>query len=75
MSCQNNIDSIISSTGKIKAVKDPNAPKRARSNYIFFCINNREKIKESNPEMSAKEVIQELGNKWKKTLKVGKEKI
>jgi high mobility group protein B1 len=74
MNCQNNIDSIINSSGKTKAVKDPNAPKRARSNYIFFCINNRDKIKNNNPEMSAKEVIQELGNRWKKLSKSEKKK-
>jgi hypothetical protein len=36
-----------------KEVKDPNAPKRAKSAYIFFCADKRSAIAENNPEMKA----------------------
>jgi hypothetical protein len=48
-----------------KKLKDPNAPKRGKSSYIFYCIDNREKVKEANPDMSAKEIIRELGRVWR----------
>jgi hypothetical protein len=50
---------------KVKLVKDPNAPKRGKSSYILFCISKRDSVKESNPEMSAKDIIKELGRVWR----------
>ena len=57
-----------------KIEKDPNAPKRGKSGYIFFCIENREKIKKSNPDMSAKDIIKELGAVWRSISPDKKEK-
>ena len=57
-----------------KKVKDPDAPKRGKSSYIFFCVENREKIKNSYPDMSAKDIIKELGRLWRDTSKDKKEK-
>jgi hypothetical protein len=48
-----------------KKVKDPNAPKRGKSSYIFFCVDKRQEIIDANPEMPAKEIIQQLGNMWR----------
>jgi hypothetical protein len=52
-------------TKKAKKIKDLNAPKRPKTSYILFCVNKREEISESNPNLSAKEIIQELGNMWR----------
>jgi hypothetical protein len=52
-------------TKKSKKTKDLNAPKRAKTSYIIFCVNKRQEISESNPNLSAKEIIQELGNMWR----------
>jgi upstream-binding transcription factor len=52
------------STG-LKRQKDPLAPKRGKSSYIFFCVDNREKIKKANPDFEAKELIRELGRVWR----------
>lgn len=43
-----------SSTSKkaIKAKKDPNAPKRGLSAYMFFSQDAREKVKTENPSAS-----------------------
>lgn len=49
---------------KGKKFKDPNAPKRAKSSYLFFCADNREKVKDENPDITAKEITAELGNRW-----------
>ena len=52
----------------LQKVKDPNAPKRAKSGYILFCIDKREEIKNDNPEMSGKEILKELGRVWREDL-------
>ena len=56
---------------KEKEKRDPdqslyNAPKRGKSAYIFFCAEERPKIKEANPDWKATEVTYELGARWKK---------
>ena len=47
-----------------KVKKDPNAPKRPRSSYIYFCNDKRSEIKEANPEMSPQAMSKELGRMW-----------
>ncbi|KIM29253.1 hypothetical protein M408DRAFT_328926 [Serendipita vermifera MAFF 305830] len=48
-----------------KSKKDPNAPKKALSPYMFFTQEYREKIKEENPGIGFGEVAKKLGAKWK----------
>ena len=50
---------------KVKKKKDKNAPKGARSAYILFCVDERAQIKEDIPDISAKDVLVELGKRWK----------
>jgi hypothetical protein len=51
---------------KKKRVKKPkNAPKNVSGPYIFFCKEEREKIKQEMPELTAKEIMTELGKRWK----------
>ncbi|KAF9529052.1 HMG-box [Crepidotus variabilis] len=45
--------------------KDPNAPKRALSAYMFFSQDWRERIKTENPDAGFGEVGKLLGAKWK----------
>ncbi|KAH9976870.1 HMG-box [Lactifluus volemus] len=45
--------------------KDPKAPKRALSAYMFFSQDWRERIKAENPDASFGEVGKLLGAKWK----------
>ncbi|KAL3911942.1 MAG: hypothetical protein SGARI_001398, partial [Bacillariaceae sp.] len=51
---------------KTKAKKDPNAPKGAKSAYMFFNAENREKVKNENPDMSFGDIGKAMGEKWKK---------
>jgi hypothetical protein len=51
--------------GEKKTKKDKNAPKGAKNAYILFCADNRDQVKEENPEMGAKEIISELARLWK----------
>ncbi|KAJ5211631.1 Non-histone chromosomal protein 6 [Penicillium cinerascens] len=45
--------------------KDPNAPKRGLSAYMFFANDNRDKVREENPGISFGQVGKKLGDKWK----------
>merc|ERR1712048_654701 len=46
--------------------KDPNAPKKASSAYIFFTTDNREKVKKAMGEnTSPQELMTELGRQWR----------
>jgi len=45
--------------------KDPSAPKRPLSAYMFFSQDWRERIKSENPDASFGEVGKLLGKKWK----------
>ncbi|KAJ5094092.1 Non-histone chromosomal protein 6 [Penicillium angulare] len=45
--------------------KDPNAPKRGLSAYMFFANDNRDKVREENPGISFGQVGKTLGDKWK----------
>jgi high mobility group protein B3 len=49
-----------------KKKKDPNAPKKSKTSYIFFCMENRNKLKQSNPKLSATELTSKLADMWKK---------
>ena len=50
----------IKDTSTSKKVKDPNAPKRSKTSYIFFCLEHRDHIKKNNPDISAKDIIKDM---------------
>ena len=54
---------------KKKRKKRKPGPKRACSAYIFFCKEMRDKVKEDNDDMDAKEVTSELGRLWREEYK------
>ena len=62
------LKSVSSDKDTVKKQKDPDAPKRAKSSYIFFCIDRRDNLKKKNPDMSAKDTIKELGRIWREDL-------
>lgn len=45
--------------------KDKNAPKRAKSGYMYFCDANRGPLREANPDKSMTDIAKLLGAKWK----------
>jgi len=45
--------------------KDPNAPKRGKSAYIFFCAAMRPQVKEDLGEEGKSLIMAELGKRWK----------
>jgi len=45
--------------------KDPNAPKKGKSAYIFFCAAMRPQVKEELGEEGKSSIMAELGKRWK----------
>lgn len=45
--------------------KDPNAPKRALSAYMFFANENRDIVRSENPDVTFGQVGRILGERWK----------
>lgn len=54
--------------GKKRAKKDPNAPKRALSAYMFFAKDKREEIIKKNPSLKSdiSKVGKMIGEAWSK---------
>jgi structure-specific recognition protein 1 len=48
-----------------KRKKDPNAPKKWKTGYILFCVDQREKLKNDDTSLSATEITSKLGSMWK----------
>lgn len=49
---------------KQKRKKDANAPKQAKSSYMYFTEKERQKIVKENPGMKQPEIFKELGKHW-----------
>jgi hypothetical protein len=65
----------LTAKSKTKKVKDPNAPKKASTAYIFFCTENRALIKSTMPEQTTQTVLlTEVGRQWKELTEQKKEK-
>lgn len=48
-----------------KKKKDPNAPKRSLSAYMFFANENRDSVRNENPGITFGQIGRLLGEKWK----------
>jgi hypothetical protein len=47
-----------------KKERDPNAPKRNLTSYIFFVQDVRERIAQENPTLTAIDIARILGDRW-----------
>lgn len=55
--------------GKRKNKKDPNAPKKPLTSYLYFTMENRERVVAENPGKSMLEISKILGEEWGKLMK------
>ena len=55
--------------------KDPNAPKRGLSAYMFFCQEQRQALKQEKPDMKVTEITSELGKRWRALPEEDKKKV
>lgn len=69
--CQTQLKSILTKSKTV--VKDENIPKRAKSPYLYFCEDNRDKIREElGDKTKATDITKELGVRWQKLQKCTK---
>lgn len=63
---QNAVNNLLNKTEKSAGkIIDPNAPKRGKSAYLFFCNAMRDKVKKTlGPDSKATDVTRELGVQW-----------
>ena len=54
------------SGGRRKKVKDPNAPSRPRSAWIYYYSANSKQFREDHSNLSQKEITTEMSKDWKK---------
>jgi hypothetical protein len=47
-----------------KKIKDPDAPKRAASSYIFFQNDLRQELRKQHPHISAAEIMARVSKQW-----------
>jgi len=47
-----------------KKAKDPDAPKRAASSYIFFQNDLRQELRKQHPEISPAEIMSRVSKQW-----------
>lgn len=53
-------------SSKTKRIKDPNAPKKWKTSYIFFCSEQRELLRNQNQKYKTTEITSKLADMWKK---------
>eukprot|EP01080_Neovahlkampfia_damariscottae_P008135 gene8135-12596_t len=49
---------------RTKKEKDPNAPKRPSNAYFLYCSDNRNSLKEKNPELKTGQISKKLAAQW-----------
>lgn len=49
---------------KVAEKKKREGPKKPLSSYMFYCIDQRSKVKEDSPDLDSKEITRELGRLW-----------
>lgn len=59
---------------KDSQLKDPNAPKKPLSSYMFFCKEKRTGFKSQNPEMKQGEISKLMGSEWRELSEKKKKK-
>ena len=62
------------SFSSVKAKKDPNRVKRAKSAYFFFCDDKRKEVQLANPGKSMGDISKILGKLWKEISEEDKQK-
>jgi hypothetical protein len=58
------IQNIPKVTKKVKKIRDPNAPKKALSHYMVFCMRNRQEVVLKNPGSIPTDISRKLGALW-----------
>lgn len=58
------VDKFLGKPLKIKKLKDPNRPKRAKTAFLYFCKDKRSNIIIEFPNLKLGQIQKKLGKKW-----------
>ena len=61
---ENFVSGAFEETKKKKRRKDPNAPKQAKTAYLYFAEKERIKLTQQSPDMKPPEIMTTLGARW-----------
>ena len=62
---QKQVKSLLTKCSVLRRKKDPNAHKRGKSAYLFFCTDHRDQVKtDLGKDSKATDVTRELGARW-----------
>ena len=65
----NDVEKILGPRPKVKKLKDPNKPKKAKTAFMFYCDAHRPALMKAQKEKQGKinigEIAKALGKKWK----------
>tara|TARA_B100000674_G_C37879030_1_gene933385 strand:+ start:1044 stop:1472 length:429 start_codon:yes stop_codon:yes gene_type:complete len=67
-------DKFLDKSVKLKAKKDPNKPKKAKTSYMFFTNEKRKDVQDKYPELKMGDISKKLGELWKEISEEDKEK-
>lgn len=59
---------------KFKKQRDPNLPRKPNSSFIYFCSENRSKVKKDGDKLSVGDTMKALGKLWSEISVKEKEK-
>jgi hypothetical protein len=62
---QDDVEGIVKKRRTVgKRVKDPDAPKRAASSYIFFQNDLRQELRKQHPDITSAEIMGRVSKQW-----------
>ena len=68
LGCPDRIDEFVSKfideSIKLKKFKDVNAPKNAKTSYMFFCTERRAELKKENKDLTFAQIMSILSKEW-----------
>lgn len=62
---QKQLKAVLSGKEEKKTKKQKAKPKKSKSSYLFFCAEERPKIRQEQPELTSVQVTVLLGQRWK----------
>jgi len=57
-------DKLLEKPPALKKLKDTHRPKRAKSGWLYFCLEKRSELMKQYPSMDMGQISQELGKLW-----------
>lgn len=57
-------NTVVNTNGRRRAPRDPNRPKKSKNGYMFYCEENRAKVREENKGSDGMQIVKILSDRW-----------